>query len=585
MRINLQPSGSLVTGMLVLAALAVSGCAMVRLYDQGKDTAAKDIKTQYGQVQLLTIVDTERKNLDALLQEELTVLREARRAGLDLDLLALIDSARPIGFAIATTLETHILSVENGQAKWTPTTAVGPVIKRANELAGGADGIAALRKVTLTAAKHESYAGRVRDRAEFIAELVGGRTPPTCDTDALDKALAAFVTSIPDDTTREMVKTNAEVYQKACGELRVGVGTGKIARAFGAAEEARGSVKVRRAETEKIGKALSEAMAAYDAAVEAVKAADTSATRENLKMAADTLKGALDGAAKGLTVLDIPIFSEAQIQAIDRILSAVASGQVNADQVAEPGLSRAAAVAAVVPSLQAAAETVRKARVPGVSDLLIEKEHQLLLRDYALRRTAFAEQRADLHEARYRALLLEADALVEEHDALCTFMEKQTERDTRLDCDTLRIDVKQPPDATVATLQECLFGIGRTAAASVVDQRLTGPACPLAITWSAGLESAKPEAKRQLYRAVSALVRRRAIAEVLRDEADIRLVDLAHQEAVTADEYAVRAWNSLIATPINQLAAFYGTGIKPAELADLIVKAVGLAAIGVGVNR
>ncbi len=673
MRIDVRSSGRLGTGALLLAALAVSGCATFRLYDQSKDTAAKDIKAGYGQVQLLTVVDTERKNLDALLQEELAVLREARRAGLDLDLLALVDSARPIGFAIASPLETHTLRVKNGEAKWVKAIDTGPLIKRANNLIGGAGGvaalgmaplattryklfagrvrdraeliteqtggrkppdcetdrldealdafvksiqnpatqglvqtsagvyqkacaelrsevsaagIAALRKATLAAARYESFAGRVRDRAESIAEQTGGRRPPACETDQLHEALDAFVKSIQDPTTQAMVKINADVYQKACAELRGEIGVGEIARAARAAEAARAVVKARKAESEQISTRLSQATVAYDAAVKAVKAADTSQTRERLRDAATGLKGALDGAAKGLAAQDIEILPEMQVQAIDRILSAVAGGQVNAAKLTEPDLARAAAVAGNVPSLAGTIETmVRRARAPGVSDLLIEKEHQLLLRDHALRRTAFAEQRAELHEARYRALILEANVIVEEHDALCTFMEKQAGTDKRVDCDSLRVDVKQPPDAPVATLHECTFGIGRTSAATQSDQRLAGAACPLATTWSKALDEATPEAKRQLYRAVSALVRRRAIAEVLLDEVDIRLIDLAHQEVLTADEYAVRAWNSLIATPINQLAAYYGTGIKPAELADLIVKAVGLAAIGIGVNR
>jgi hypothetical protein len=105
------------------------------------------------------------------------------------------------------------------------------------------------------------------------------------------------------------------------------------------------------------------------------------------------------------------------------------------------------------------------------------------------------------------------------------------------------------------------------------------------MSWRVALDRAKPEAKRHLYEAISTLARRRAIAEVQQDEVDMMLVNLAHQEVLTADEYAVRAWNSLIATPVNQLAAYHQTGIKPAELADLIVKAVGLGAIGIGVNR
>jgi hypothetical protein len=78
---------------------------------------------------------------------------------------------------------------------------------------------------------------------------------------------------------------------------------------------------------------------------------------------------------------------------------------------------------------------------------------------------------------------------------------------------------------------------------------------------------------------------RLAIARPQQDDADYRLAHLTHLEVAASDEFAIRAWNELIRTPVNQLAAYHQTGIKPAELADLIIKAAGLGAIGIGVNR
>lgn len=568
---------------LGLGLLAVSGCAGLRLYDQSKDTAAKGIKTEYGQVALVGVVDVERKNLDALLQEELTVLREARRANLDHDLLGLIDSDYPIGYAIAETIETHVLRMKDKKPTWEKTTVRGALVTRATDLAGPPGGMANLRRADLDAERLKSFAGRVRDRADSIAELSGGQRPPPCHTKNFDTALDDFFKAI----AKPIAEVNKDPYQKACQELMTRqVGAGAIERAAAAAHAARIEVDKRSQAAQAIGQQLRKATEQHDRAAEAVKAADTSQTRQQLEEAAKTLKDALDGAAKAADAAGVEALTKTRLEAIDRILAAVAAGQVNAEALKDPGLAQATRVAAAVPSLVGTIETMRqKAKVPSVSDLLIEKEHQLLLRDHALRRVAFAEERVVLLDARYRALALQGDLVREEHDAVCQFLERQAKLDKRVDCDSLTVAVKQPPEALLPTLDKCSYKIGRTAAGTGDPQALTGAACPLAMTWRDALDKAEPEARRHLYGAVSAMVRRRGIAEVLLDEADIKLVDLAHREVLTHDEFAIHAWNSLIATPINQLAAYYETGIKPAELADIIVKAVGLGAIAIGVNR
>ena len=50
-------------------------------------------------------------------------------------------------------------------------------------------------------------------------------------------------------------------------------------------------------------------------------------------------------------------------------------------------------------------------------------------------------------------------------------------------------------------------------------------------------------------------------------------------------ETAIGLWNLLIATPINQLTAYHGAGIKSEQVAALIVQLLTFGSIGVGVNR
>lgn len=61
-------------------------------------------------------------------------------------------------------------------------------------------------------------------------------------------------------------------------------------------------------------------------------------------------------------------------------------------------------------------------------------------------------------------------------------------------------------------------------------------------------------------------------------------IQLDAEVIVQANEYALRSWDNLVRTPLDVLQAYHAGGIKPAELADLIIKAggVGLLAIIAG---
>lgn len=68
-------------------------------------------------------------------------------------------------------------------------------------------------------------------------------------------------------------------------------------------------------------------------------------------------------------------------------------------------------------------------------------------------------------------------------------------------------------------------------------------------------------------------------------EQSFREIDVRHRETLLARRSAIESWNSIVSIPLDQLDAYYSGGIKPAELADLIVKALGFTAIAVGVSQ
>ncbi|WP_376960757.1 hypothetical protein ABNQ39_22595 [Azospirillum sp. A26] len=61
--------------------------------------------------------------------------------------------------------------------------------------------------------------------------------------------------------------------------------------------------------------------------------------------------------------------------------------------------------------------------------------------------------------------------------------------------------------------------------------------------------------------------------------ADAQLNDIDHQMAVDSSLYAYTAYQAVLDTPINQIAAYHAAGVKPEELARLIVTGAGLGAI------
>lgn len=550
--------------MLTAGTLALAGCG-IHLYDPAKEKVAADIKTRYAEVKLLDLIETEKKNLDALLVEELAAAREADRVILDLELLRIAEGREPIGFAMAWTVKKD---PETNQDTRVPH---GRAALRLRQL--GWASVGELRRALQDAVTPPEAESRSR-----LIYAATGRRPPPCDATDFDEALAALPRGIADEKVKT-VTSDAGKYADACKEFKPAMAAGDVGLAYQAWQAAKDKQAQQRARVKQRQQKLQEANEQHDAALKAVRAADTSETRKRLQAAADGLRRAV-AALTGSDIVGGAAAPAERARALDVILGAVAGGEVDSKKLKDdPELARAAAVAEGLPSIAESIEgMVRRAKAPALGALVLEKEHQLLLRDHAARLEQLEGRRVHAQEARYRALVLESRFLMEQHDAVCRFAGARQDPAVKVgNCDGFTVTVKR--DTEGDDVVSCRLVAKQQA-------ELVGALCPVSARWQTLWADGIPAAaKRHLYRAVIALVQRFTVARAQQDEADYGLVHLLHQEVTATDEYAIRAWNSLIATPVNQLAAYHQSGIKPAELADLIVKAVGLGAIGVGVNR
>jgi hypothetical protein len=314
--------------------------------------------------------------------------------------------------------------------------------------------------------------------------------------------------------------------------------------------------------------AVAEARKAYEEAVAAGKVAPDAASGAQIKTQADKLNEALATAKKFDDRFDLGILATERVKAISSLLVATSSGKVDAAAQADKNLSSALVVAATAPALVDSITALKaQAQAPPVAGLLIELRHQSLLIDHANKRLELMDRRVALAKAKYQALLAEARQWLEFKDALCNLAKPGAKGP---ECDTFVVSVN---GNTITCTSEPTPG-ARTAIAN----------CPYAKPWNAVLDTGSAEARRASDRAVAALVQAAAIRSQA-DEIDFRLIDVEHREALAANRMAIQAWNNLIAGPTDQLSAYYKSGLKPYEIGDLIVKALGLTAIAIGVAQ
>lgn len=544
---------------LVALALLSSGCAGVHLLDKAQLETATAAKTTYAEAKVEEVILDERRNLEAQLASELAIVRANYQLRLDYAFLRMADDDnRPMADSRVTRAGNRLNSL--GFVADEEADADGDILNQTQKLR------AYLIQEQLLALKGK----KLQERSNFISLAASGKRPPKCAAD-LPEALP-FLDELSGDQ-RDSAEINYKEYKKICKEAlekRQGLieENGEIQSAYGDWQEAKKrygdlvtAIKDRSA-------AVARAKAAHDKAVKNAGAGGEE-TQKKIQNAAEKLGKALKKA--GGKAASLGILPEERIEALTTIVLAVASQGADDEAKAE-SLDTATLIAGQIPVIAGQIKAFRDSgRAPSVSALLIELRHQTILLDYEKEQQELIRQRAALHEERYKAYEEEAKQWLAFHDALCSYA-------------VVLAGGAHPGKAC----DEFLVTLGQNSA----DCKLSGqvvPAsgdCALAKSWKDTLGSIpnNKTAKRELYKALAAFSRAMA-ARAPQDEYEYRLIDLDHQEVVAANRSAIRAWDSLVKVPLDQIEAYHAAGIPPEKIAELLVTGLSLGAIGVGVNR
>jgi hypothetical protein len=295
--------------------------------------------------------------------------------------------------------------------------------------------------------------------------------------------------------------------------------------------------------------------------------ASGAATQKALQDRAAEAAQALDQARGVAGLIEAKGLAATRVEALVQLLTAAAGSSVDP---AEPAVKTATDVASQIPSLAGELHAlVARGRAPSVHNLLIELRHQVVLLERAKQLRAFAQQRADLAQAQYDALRQETELWVRFTDAFCSYAvvagDPQQWPGARCDAFSVEIDAQGQVACTLETAAL--------------------PSCALARPWNQAIRTPINDvATRELYKALAVYLQALA-AQGTQNEQTFRMVDVRHREALTTREAALRGWDNLVAVPVDQLDAYYQAGLKPAEIADLLVKALGFAAIAFGVAQ
>lgn len=520
--------------------MLLQSCAGFVIHDEARSKIATDTKQSYADAKITEVPKADAKNLETLLAAELEVLRDASRTELDFALLALANNTTPMGFTVVNASD------------------------RLKEL-----GIPSLQQLRDVGKRLSMSAGEVRKLRNDGKMLEGWDNvkAPACQDGIL--ATVPLPKDATDDQKKKDFQNDYDVYRNRCLAILKLIDLslqGKIGAAFLEWQSAQSaldeSVDRQKAEAAKV----KAAKKAYDEVV-AARAEAAKKGQDLSEQIADKAKKLAEAVAAAKKV-DKGVENDAFIDSLIDLLTATAGGDVSPK---DPGLQGAVAVAKLLPSLagdMAALEANRTA--PPVS-LLIALRHQTLLAENAKKRAALAAERVDILKTKYDLYLKAADRWQLYFDASCNYAVvgsgKPYPRGTACDKFSVTKDIE---NKTI----ECRL-----------DDVVLAP-CLLAQTWKKQLRGHQdqPVLKRQLYESVAAYLQ--AVTLQARPlEQSMREIDVRHRETLVAKQTAIEQWDNLVGVPLEQLEAYYKAGVKPAELADLIVKALGFTAIAIGVSK
>lgn len=519
-----------VVSFAVLMALMLSGCAGVHLYRAEEDTLAGQASDKYQSIDLLTVIDTERGNLDATLEYELLVVDRLIDVVLQREWFRLVSSTEPMTKSFMEKL----------------------IDKRKSEL--GVDRFSREQITDLIRLEAEL---RLIDRqlvdANGIARRLYGVNFPLCGKAALPESLPAGTVRKAskyankmrgDGGTFALEQVLYPEFRNKCGErnaqlvntlkpFRESEEMGLLSRAVDDWQQALLALVDEH-------NAAQQAKAEYDAAVDDLRGVlerrerTDSVISEEVASRSERIGDLLERIETNSGAVGLADATTERIANIDVMLSALVAAEVDETALTDSSVARSAVIAASVNSLSNEVKALYDKRsLNPVGPLILEKERQLVLREMAGTRIARQERKVELLRQRYIAVTDELELI-------------------RL--------------------------IENTAELDGVDDVLAKPAS------DALARNCRSEACAEVYRMLLKYVEMIDSVRRRLEKVDYYLIDLDHRIALDESASAIGLWNAMIETPLEQLAAYYKSGYSTEALANTIVNLTTLGAIAVGVN-
>ncbi|MDP3512203.1 MAG: hypothetical protein Q8S20_05575 [Sulfuritalea sp.] len=510
------------------------------IHDEARSKLAADTKQSYLGAEVTAVVEVDRKNLDSMLAAELEVVRDNARYQADWAGLGLANDTVPMG-------NTVLLAMKEIKHLGVSTTA-------------------GLRTIRQQRIDRDTAKSKLANSEKLLAAW--NILIPDCDISI--SASPLFPKNL-DDASKKDLQSDYDGFVKECKATLYPAekmhGEGKLVEANNQWFDAQ--IDLEKAITKQAAAKAEVATAKLSYDNEVRKAGDPTNKDKDLstEIANKAMKLAI--MVEDAKKLGKGLEHEPYIDALVDLLTATAGGNVDPK---DPTLKGAIAVAKQIPSLVDdidALETRRAA--PPVAGLLIALRHQALLAEMAKQRMALAKERVAILKEKRDLYLQAVDRWLNFFDATCNYAVLGVGRiPPGENCDQFSVElVKTDPVGTV----NCRY-MGVKLEKCVLEQ-----------TWKDRFRAnEKPEIRRQLYATVAAYLQ--AITLQLRPlEQSYKEIDVRHRETLLSKKTAIDQWDNLVSVPLDQLDAYYKVGVKPAELADLIVKALGFSAVAIGVSK
>jgi hypothetical protein len=530
-------------------AFGLAGCQSFNIHDAARSATASGAKTTLATVDTATVIKTEQENLDRLLTEELKSLQTRARIDSDLALLEIADNEQSVA------------------RHYTRLSAI--VVERF--------GTAEFGKLAQGAADSEQLkADRASDKLnrEALTDLKV-QAPPCKD------AMPDFTTLQTLPTEKTQLNLAKAAYSKivaTCARIskaeKIGQAAGgELQHARNEADTAAAALAAKRTKAQKAKLDLDAARKDYDKAVAERKA--PAKPGDDISKQAKTIEGHL----KTLEAASPEAAKKVHASAIADVLSAAAGGTVDTTDKSKE-LASAIVIARRVPSLANTIAEIEKLRsAPTVSNLVLALNHEVLAAELDARLASLSEEEIRLLQEKVQMLESELALWRTANNQLCNLVLLSAAKDhPSLPCGAIAF---KPPPVGPKDKVACTVTI-----LDSPPREETVSDCILSRSWKNLFQdkSLTPGVRRALYEAAIAYLNAR-IAGNRVYEYDFKVLHQKHRSALAIRESALRQWNNVVSVPVEQLDAYYASGIKPAQLADFLVKALGLTAIAIGVAQ